>query len=133
MTDTCPASRRVSLLAALAYAGTVLACVWLLKHPLADATVPVRAFVALLPIVPIVWLIRITVRSMLARDELQRRIDLEAIAIASLALGLGTLTLALLTVAELVAISGRTALTWVFPALWLGYGLARHWVARRYR
>src|SRR3546814_9701773 len=83
--DPCSgAGTRTSIIAALAYAVTVLICVWLLKHPLADAPPVWRALVALVPMAPITWMIRIQVATMLARDELQRRIDLEAIAIASI-------------------------------------------------
>ncbi|PKM02076.1 MAG: hypothetical protein CVV15_13815, partial [Gammaproteobacteria bacterium HGW-Gammaproteobacteria-5] len=75
----------------------------------------------------------VQVAIILARDELQRRIDLEAIAIASIGVGLGSLSLALLIVARVWDVSGRSALLWVLPALSLSYGLARYWVARRYR
>ncbi|MDZ4377492.1 MAG: hypothetical protein U0973_04940 [Xanthomonadaceae bacterium] len=124
---------RTSFVAALAYGVTVLICVWLLKHPLADAAPVWRALVALVPMAPITWMIRVQVAMILARDELQRRIDLEAIAIASIGVGLGSLGLALLIVARVWDVSGRSALLWVLPALLLSYGLARYWVARRYR
>src|SRR3546814_3665697 len=70
--DTCSgAGTRTSIIAALAYAVTVLICVWLLKHPLADAPPVWRALVALVPMAPITWMIRIQVATMLARDELR--------------------------------------------------------------
>lgn len=124
---------RTSLYAAATYAATLLVCVWLLKHPLADAPSAWRALVALVPLAPIIWMIRGQVAMILARDELQRRIDLEAIAIASIGVGLGSLSLALLIVARVWEVSGRVALLWVLPALSLCYGVARYWVARRYR
>jgi len=128
----CPETR-TSILAAVVYAVTTFVCVWLLKHPLASAPALLRVPVALLPIAPIVWMIRIQVAMIMARDELQRRIDLEAIAIASIGVGLGSLSLALLTVARVWDVSGRSALLWVLPTLSLCYGVARYWVARRYR
>lgn len=130
----CPAprSRRI-LLAAAAYAATVLICVWLLKYHLAGASSGWRVPVALLPLAPIIWMVQLQVAMILARDELQRRIDLEAIAIASIGVGLGSLSLALLSVAGVSDVSGRVALLWVLPALSLSYGVARYWVARRYR
>lgn len=132
--NDCPAprSRRIVLSAAV-YAATVLICVWLLKHPLADAPSGWRVPVALLPLAPIIWMIRVQVAMILAGDELQRRIDLEAIAIASIGVGLGSLSLALLSVAGVSDVSGRVVLLWVLPALSLSYGVARYWVARRYR
>lgn len=122
-----------TIVASLTYAVTVLVCVWLLKHPLVDAPPVGRVLVALVPMAPIAWMIRIQVATILARDELQRRIDLEAIAIASIGVGLGSLSLALLILARVWDVSGRSALLWVLPALTLSYGVARYWVARRYR
>lgn len=124
---------RDCFVAALVYVLVIWGCVWLLKHPLATAPGWQRALVSLVPMVPIVFAIRLVVRMVLAGDELQRRIDLEALAVASLALSMGSLTLSLLMVAQVISMSGRAAMTWIFPALWVGYGFARHWAARRYR
>ena len=124
---------RDCFLASLAYVFTVWASIWLLRHPLLDAGPWLRTLVVLLPVLPMAFAIRAVVRIVLAGDEMQRRIDLEAIAIAALAVSLGTLTLSLLMVVKVVAISGQDALVWVFPALWVGYSVARLWAARRYR
>ncbi|MGI8561475.1 MAG: hypothetical protein ACR2J7_08600, partial [Luteimonas sp.] len=115
--------RNGTLLAALSYAVTLVACFWLLKHPLADATIWLRAAVALLPMLPLAWMIRVMVGNVLAGDELQRRIDLEAVAVAGLVVGLGSLTLGLLVIAGAFVVTGRSVLIWVFPALVLSYGL----------
>lgn len=124
---------RGSLLAGLAYIGVTWVCVWLLKHPLAEVATGWRALVALLPLLPMAFGIRIVVRAMLAGDELQRRIDLEAMAVASLAVGLGSLTLTLLIVAGVFSMSGQDALVWVLPALAVSYVLARLWATARYQ
>ncbi|MEO8460552.1 MAG: hypothetical protein ABI451_08495 [Dokdonella sp.] len=117
----------------LAYLATTWICVWLLRHGLADAPIVVRALVGMLPTVPIVFAIRAVVKLVLAGDELQRRIDLEAFAIASVALGLGCLTASLLIVADVIVISGRQALLWVFPIQWIAYGFAKIWATNRYQ
>lgn len=124
---------RGSLLAGLAYIGVTWVCVWLLKHPLAEAALGWRTLVALLPLLPMGFAIRIVVRAMLAGDELQRRIDLEAMAVASLVVGLGSLTLTLLIVAGVFTISGQDALVWVLPALAVSYVLARLRAMARYQ
>ncbi len=122
-----------AFLPVVAYLFTTGLCVWLLKHSLADAPTALRALVSLLPMIPITMAVRAIVQVVLQGDELQRRIDLEAIAVSSVFVGLASLTLSLLIKAQVVSISGISALLWVFPALWLGYGLARLWAARRYR
>lgn len=119
--------------AALAYIATTAICVWLLKHALADADPWLRTLVGLLPLLPIAWLVQSVVRKMLDGDELQRRIHLEAIAVSSVLVGLGSLTLNLLMIAGAIELGGRQAMSWVFPALVLGYGAARIWATRRYR
>jgi hypothetical protein len=120
-------------LTALVYVATTWVAVWLLGHALADAAPGLRALVALLPVLPIVLVVRILVQMVLAGDELQQRIDLEAIAISALGVSLGALTLSLLMVAGVINVTGRQALVWVFPAIWIAYGFARAWAARRYR
>lgn len=124
---------RQCFMTSLAYVATTWLAVWLLKHPLADAGPALRTLVALLPVIPIVVVVRLVVRMVLAGDELQQRIDLEAIAIAALAVSLGTLTLSLLMMAGVFHVTGRQALLWVFLALWIAYVVARTWAARRYR
>jgi hypothetical protein len=122
-----------AFLPALAYVVVTGLCVWLLRQPLAEAPIWLRTMVSLLPLLPISLAVRAVVRLVQAGDELQRRIDLEAMAAASVLVGLGSLTLSLLITADVVQVTGRQATLWVFPALWLGYGLARIWAARRYR
>jgi len=133
MATASPHQLRRSLFAALAYLATTWLSVWLSKKLSVDASIWLRVVTGLLPLLPISYGVRVVVQIILAGDELQRRIDLEAIAVASVAVGLGALTLSLLRVANVVTLSGRQALLWVFPALWMGYALARVWVARRYR
>lgn len=120
-------------LTALAYVATTWLAVWLLRHALSDAAPLLRALVALLPVIPIALVIRTLVRMVLAGDELQQRIDLQAIAIAAVAVSLGTLTLSWLLTAAVVTFPARQAMVWVFPFLWIVYGFARAWAARRYR
>src|SRR3546814_21177363 len=84
---------RESLLAGSAYVLTTWACVWLLKHALADAAIWLRAAFGLLPVLAIGWAIRDVVRHALAAAALQRRLDLEAAAVPALAVGPGYLIL----------------------------------------
>lgn len=124
---------RSCFLTSMCYVATTWLTIWLLRNPLADASSVMRTPVALLPVVPIALVVRVLIRRILAGDELQQRIDLEATAIAALLISLGTLTLSLLMVAGVFHTTGRQAMTWVFPALWIAYGFARIWAARRYR
>ena len=118
---------------ALAYLLTTYICVWLLKHPLTDAGTPIRAVVSLIPLIPIGFAIRAVLRLVRNGDELERRIDLEALAIAAVAVGMATLTLNLLIKAGVIEISSHLATVWVLPALLLTYVAAKIWARKRYQ
>ena len=93
--------------------------------------VPLRVLVVLLPIVPIVFVVRAMVRLVLASDELERRLQLEAISISSMSVGLLSFAAAFLRGAGLLPI--ENALMLVLPALFAAYGIASWWVRRRFR
>lgn len=126
-------SVRGCLIAALAYLATTALSVWLLKQPLAEASSLTRAAVSLLPMIAIGFSIREVLRLVRSSDELQRRIDLEALAVSALAVGLGCLSLSLLVGANVLALEGRTVLTWILPALSVIYLIARLLAQARYR
>jgi hypothetical protein len=114
--------------AMLAYV-LILLLVWPLvehvQHPAA------RVAIALLPVAPVAFVVRAMVRLMLASDELERRMQLEAISIASLSVGLLSFSAGFLQAAGVLHL--QAALMWVLPALFLAYGLAMWWARRRYR
>ena len=120
-------------LASLAYLAATALSVWLLKDVIADAPTSLRAVVSLLPLVPIAYAIREVLRLVRANDELQRRIDLEALAIAALVVGLVCLSLGFLVSAQVFEIEGSTVLVWMFPAMSITYLLARIRAQRYYR
>ena len=100
----------------------------LLRHA---GALPLRVLVVLLPVVPIVFVVRAMVRLVLASDELERRLQLEAISIASLSVGLLSFAAAFLRGAGLLPIDN--ALMLVLPALFAAYGIANWFVRRRFR
>jgi chromate transport protein ChrA len=92
-----------------------------------------RAALALLPAVPIVFVARAVVRFVRDSDEMQRRIQLESFAQASLVLALGSFSLGLLALAGVLRIDAGLALILVLPAYMLAYGVFACMTARRYR
>lgn len=93
--------------------------------------VPLRILVVLLPVLPIGFVVRAMVRLVLASDELERRLQLEAISIASISVGLLSFAAAFLRDAGLLPIDKPLML--VLPALFGVYGIANWWVRRRFR
>ncbi len=88
-----------------------------------------RIIIAILPVLPVlfgIWVVMIYVRSL---DELQRRIQFEAVAFSMLMTGSITFTLGFLADAGVPQLS----LIWVFPmsiALW---GIGQFIATRRYQ
>lgn len=93
-----------------------------------------RVALAVLPLLPIVLLIRAMVRVLRDQDELERRIDLEAIAIAAMSTAFGFFSFGLLSLADIGwHVSGDAVAIWVMPCLFAIFGIAKPLVARRYR
>ena len=89
-----------------------------------------RTVLALLPIVPTIFVARALVRRILGGDELERRTFLEATAIAGLVVALASFSLGFLQAAGLVEL--RDGLIFVLPAMISVWGVALPWVRRRY-
>jgi hypothetical protein len=113
-----------------AYVLLLFASLMLLKH-LHAVPVPLKVLIVLLPVLPVVFVVRAMVRLILASDELERRLQLEAISIASMSVGLLSFAAAFLHGAGLLPIDNP--LMWVLPALFAAYGMANWWVRRRFR
>jgi len=97
-------------------------------------SVPLRVGLALLPLLPILLMIRAMVRVLRDQDELERRIDLEAFAIAAMLTGFGFFTFGLIIQADADwHVSGAAVAIWVMPCLFATFGLAKLFVAWRYR
>ena len=112
------------------YSLTLFLSIWLVKRGI--DSVPLRAVVAVLPVLPIALLMRAALRYLREIDELQRRIETEAIGIASLLVSLLFFAGGLLQKAKVVDIDAAVAMIWVFPLLCLAYGLAKMVLAKRY-
>lgn len=90
---------------------------------------PWRFVVALLPMIPLGWGLAAYLRFLDQMDELQRRIQLNAVAFAAGAVGMFTFTLGLLENVGLPSMS----LTWVFPLIIFCWGAAALYQERKYR
>lgn len=91
-----------------------------------------RAVIALLPVAPIALVLRAMVRFVRDVDELQQRIELEAICIASGLVSFGYMTGGFLQAARVIDVPASAAMLWVFPLVCGTYGVAKAIVARRY-
>lgn len=93
-----------------------------------------RAVVALLPAVPLIWFFRGLTQWLARLDEFQRMIHLEAMVIQFVATGMLVMCYSLLAKARVVPDLPATK---AFPAVWLAifsfWSLGIVWVRRKYR
>jgi hypothetical protein len=112
-----------------AYLVLVIASMWLLHQVQAPL---LRALIALLPVPPIALAMRAIMRYIRDTDELQRRIELEALSISTALVSLGYLTAGFLQKARVIDVPSSVAMIWVFPLVCLSYGIAKVVIGRRY-
>ena len=104
-----------------------------LKSFAAEWPVAVRALMALLPVLPIAFVGKIFIDYLGECDEMIRRIELEAVSLSSLIVGLLFLAAGFLMQAKVFTLGGGTVAIWVFPLLCGIYGLTKWLAIRRYR
>ncbi|MEO6366271.1 MAG: hypothetical protein ABIO38_09545 [Luteimonas sp.] len=114
----------------LAYVVVLFLSLWLLKR--IDGPWILRGVVALLPALPLALGVRAIVRYIRDADEMQRRIELEAVSIATACIAMLYMSAGFLQLAKVIDISAGVAMIWMFPLICLGYGLAKVVVSRRY-
>lgn len=102
--------------------------------PMADHVhaIWLKVLIAVAPVMPMALVVRAVVRKILASDELERRIQLEAISIASLSVGMLSFAAGFLASAKVLPLDSATVLLLVLPMLFFIYGLALGWIRRRY-
>jgi hypothetical protein len=119
---------REFLPAMLAYT-IVMLTVWPLVRTTDDRML--RALIAMVPVIPIAFVIRAITRQVLSADEMMQRLHLEALAISAGVVAVASLVGGFLAAADVIALNG-SILLWVFPALGGTFGLARGLANRRY-
>lgn len=97
-----------------------------------DLSMAGEVIVALLPVLPMVFVVRAMLRHMQRQDELQQRIELQAVAITCAAIGMASFSLGFLQNARVLP-SPPWAMLWVLPLMIGVYGVVRFLLARRYR
>jgi hypothetical protein len=115
--------------AMLGYVVALFLSLWLLKQVEAPW---LRAIVAMMPLPPIVLAMRAIVRYIRDADELQRRIELEAVSIATAFVSLAYLSGGFLQLAHVIQVDAGLAMLWMFPFVCFLYGVAKVAVTRRY-
>ncbi|WP_202844975.1 hypothetical protein [Luteimonas saliphila] len=113
-----------------AYVLVLSASIWLLRRVEPQA---LRLVIAIAPLLPIGFAVRAIVRYMRGLDEMQQRIELESVGVATVCVSMLYMTGGLLQSARLMHVPGDVAMIWVFPLVCAVYGVAKAFVARRYR
>jgi len=95
------------------------------------ASLPLRALFALLPTVPVIAVVAVMMRHVMRSDELEQRIHMLALGIATAIVCVGSLVGGFLAAAHVIVLGGDVLL-WVFPLVCVTYGTSRWWLVRRY-
>jgi hypothetical protein len=91
----------------------------------------VKVVLAMLPVVPVLFVVRAMVRLVLGSDELEQRIHLIGLAVAATVVSTLSMAGGFLAAAGIVKLDGAI-LMWVWPTLVVVYALGRGWASRRY-
>lgn len=112
------------------YVIALFVSIWLLKRVDEPG---LRALVALLPVPPIGMALRAIIRYIRDVDELQQRIELEAVSFAAAFVSMVYIAGGFLQLAKVIDIPSGVAMIWVFPLICVSYGMAKLVVARRFQ
>ena len=124
---------KVFIPAMLAYVVVIFASAFIFKKIGPDAPIYLRAVLSIAPVIPIIFVCRALFHFLRDSDELERKIELEAIAFSSLSTGLIFITLGFLAASNIIYLNGAMVAIFVFPALFGLYGVAKYFTSRRYR
>ena len=116
------------ILAMVLYA-VVLLLVWPLAR--SSTSMPLKILLALLPTLPVLYVIWQMARRVWHSDELQQRTHLIALGAATAIVGVASLIGGFLASSGVVKLDG-SILVWVFPVTLISYYVAQWWVARHY-
>ncbi|AGG87480.1 hypothetical protein [Rhodanobacter denitrificans] len=117
----------------VALAMVLYVVVLLLAWPLVRgaASLPLRVVLALLPTLPVFYVIWQMAQRVRHGDELEQRTHLIALGASTAVVGVASLVGGFLAAAGVVPLDG-SILLWVFPLMVVGYQVARWWVVRHY-
>lgn len=113
------------------YVITLFLSIWLLKQGVEEPAL--RALVALMPVPAIGMAMRAIIRYIRDVDELQQRIELEAVSFAAAFVSMVYIAGGFLQLAKVIDIPSSVAMIWVFPMICASYGLAKMVVSRRFQ
>lgn len=120
--------RRQLSVAMVAYMAAML-LVWPLSRT--AASVPLKVLLAVVPVLPMLYVIALMARRIGASDEFEQRVHLVALGAATALLGALSLVGGFLAAAGVLALDG-SILIWVFPVTMFGYGAVRWWLLVRH-
>jgi hypothetical protein len=116
------------MLAMLVYMAVLIADGPLLR---AASSLPLKALLAVAPVLPMLYVIALMWRRISDSDELEQRTHLVALGVATALVSALSMVGGFLVAGRVLHLGGDV-LIWVFPVMMMGYGIAYRQVARRY-
>lgn len=116
---------------ALLMAAYIVLTFWLWPHLRDTSSAGLKVVFSLSPVVPVAVVVALMARRVVASDELEQRIHLIALGVATAVVGTASFVGGFLALAK-VWVADGSVLVWVFPALCGTYGVTHVLVKRRY-
>ncbi len=109
----------------------LIVLVWPLSRQ--DGEIWLKTLYALIPVVPVTYVIGIMARRIVRSDEFEQRMHLIGLGVASAVISVLTLIAAFLALSKLLTLEwAAVALMWVFPLMMITYSIVRSYATRRY-
>ena len=116
---------RRSVLPGLAFVAVIAGSAALVRGFRGDWSFPLLVATALLPVLPMVWMLKVYIDYFLDCDEWERLVEVYGICIGVLVVGMAYFALGLLGLFELVVLDGTLLAYCMLPAVMLVYSLGK--------
>lgn len=120
---------RIQLSVAMVAYMAAMLLVWPLSRT--ATSVPLKVVLAVVPVLPMLFVIGLMARRIGTSDEFEQRVHLVALGASTALLGALSLVGGFLAAAGVLRLDG-SILIWVFPVTMIGYGIARWWLLVRH-
>ena len=116
---------RRSVAPTVAFVAVMALAAWLVREHRADAPFALLACIALLPVLPMGWMLKVYIDYFVACDEWEKLVEVYGICLGVLLVGMAYFALGLLGLFRLVVLDGPLLAYCMLPAVMLAYSLGK--------
>ena len=116
---------RRSIAPTIAFVAVMALAAWLVREHRADAPFALLAGIALLPVLPMGWMLKVYIDYFVACDEWEKLVEVYGICLGVLLVGMAYFAMGLLGLFKLVVLDGALLAYCMLPAVMLAYSLGK--------